>query len=164
MSLFDQLKSVSIFVFDLERGLASNQLTVDSEGKYSFQFSVEDLQAIQKANVKGIKIFVLSSFECSYLAPMLKFWGVSQLITHLGDPESAFELILEQNDKSIIDLMYLSNSWESKSLLKSSGFGLCASDAHAELKSEVDYVSTEKSGVGVVSDIIEKYLKLHKKW
>jgi len=85
---------------------------------------------------------------------------------HLGIDKKleVYEKFLEQRALNAEQVLYIGDDIPDIPVLKAAGVSACPSDAVEEAKAASDYISPYAGGAGCVRDIIEKVLKVQKKW
>ncbi len=163
--VFDIMKAVRAFVFDIDGVMTDNGLLVTEAGEYLRTMNVRDGQALRWAVEAGYAICFISGGTSE---------GVKKRITqHLGIPEYysgvkdkaiAFQSFMQRTGVQFTEICYMGDDLPDLPPLRKSALACCPADAVPEVRAVCDYISTLPGGAGCVRDVIEKVMKIQGKW
>jgi 3-deoxy-D-manno-octulosonate 8-phosphate phosphatase (KDO 8-P phosphatase) len=120
--------------------------------------------AIKEAIKFGFKVFIITGGKSSGVRSRLEGLGCTAIYDGISDKMDAFEEILDVYDVDQDDVLYMGDDIPDYEVMRRVGIPACPSDAAPEIKHLSRYISPKNGGEGCVRDVIEKVLKLNKKW
>jgi len=164
MDLFEKLKSVQSFIFDVDGVLTDGNILITEDGNLLRSMNVKDGYAIKKAVQQNYKVCIITGGKSLGVAKRLADLGVEYLYTATDDKPAAFYDFLSASNSDAATCLYMGDDLPDIEVIKMAGIKSCPSDAIPQIKAVVDYISPYQGGKGCVRDIIEKVLTLHGKW
>lgn len=174
--LFDKIRAVKAFVFDVDGVLTNNDLLVTESGELLRIMNVRDGQAIKWAIQAGFPIAVITGGRSEGAKKRLTDLGVEEYYSGVKDKWVAFQSFLQRTGILMSEVCYMGDDLPDLPVLRKVGLACCPSDAAPEvlglarnskeqkMRGVADYISPFPGGKGCVRDIIEKVLKLQNKW
>jgi 3-deoxy-D-manno-octulosonate 8-phosphate phosphatase (KDO 8-P phosphatase) len=163
--LFDKMKAVRAFVFDVDGVLTNNDVLVTEAGEFLRTMNVRDGQAIKWARERaGIPICVITGGRSKGVIERLSALGVDQIYSGRHEKLPVFQQFLSEFKLSPFDICYMGDDLPDLPVMRKVGLPVCPYDAVPEVLAVADYVSPLVGGAGCVRDIIEKVLKIQGKW
>jgi 3-deoxy-D-manno-octulosonate 8-phosphate phosphatase (KDO 8-P phosphatase) len=162
--LFDKLKEVRAFVFDVDGVFTDNTVLVTENGELLRTRNVRDGQAVKWAIKAGFPIGIITGGKSAGMLKSLKDLGITHIYSGVEDKTAALTDFLQYHQLNVSDILYVGDDIPDLPVLKRVGVGVAPYDAVNEVLEIADYVSPFSGGKGVVRDIIEKVLKIQGKW
>jgi len=162
--LFDKIRAVKAFLFDVDGVLTNNDLLVTEAGELLHTMNVRDGQAIKWAIQSGYPMGVITGGRSEGAKKRLADLGVEEYYSGVADKWSAFQSFLQRSNTLVSEVCYMGDDLPDLPVLRKVALSCCPSDAVSEILDICDYVSPFSGGRGCVRDIIEKVLKLQDKW
>jgi 3-deoxy-D-manno-octulosonate 8-phosphate phosphatase (KDO 8-P phosphatase) len=163
MNLYERLKQVTTFVFDVDGVLTDGTVLLLENGLQARRMNIKDGLALQLAQ-RAKRLVVVSG---SYSEPVLKrlqYLGLTEIYLGTKDKLVFLKSYLQQHNLDWNGVLYMGDDLPDMGVLKSAGFACCPADAVPEVKAVCHYISTKSGGAGCVRDVIEKVLKLSGHW
>jgi 3-deoxy-D-manno-octulosonate 8-phosphate phosphatase (KDO 8-P phosphatase) len=162
--LFDKLKEVRAFVFDVDGVFTDNTVLVTESGELLRTRNVRDGQAVKWAIAAGFPVGIITGGKSAGMLQSLKDLGITHIYAGVEDKTLALTDFLQYHQIKVADVLYIGDDIPDLPVLKRVGVAVAPNDAVNEVLQIVDYVSPFDGGKGVVRDVIEKVLKLQGKW
>lgn len=162
--VFDKMKAVKAFIFDIDGVLTNNEVLVTEAGELLRSMNVRDGQAIRWAIVAGYPICIITGGRSEGAKKRLTDLGVEEYYSNVKDKIVAFQSFMQRAGLQATDICYMGDDLPDLPVLRKVALASCPSDAVPEIKAACDYISPWQGGAGCVRDIIEKVMKLQDKW
>lgn len=164
MILFDQLKRVKAFVFDIDGVLTNGEVLVTEKGEQLRSFYIKDGYALQLAVKQGYPIAVITGGKSLGVKFRLEGLGIKDVFIDVSNKTLVLEQWMKQNNIQAEDILYMGDDIPDIHAMEMVGLASCPADAVEDIKAISHYISSKKGGKGAVRDIIEKVLRLQDKW
>jgi len=139
-------------------------LYVSDDGTFFRSTNIKDGYAINKAVKAGYPIAVISGGSSDGVIRRLNRLGVQDVFIQVKDKVAVLDRWLEENDLSYDDCLMMGDDEPDLAILKKVHFSACPADAVAEIRHQVDFVSSLNGGTGCVRHLIETKMRLDKTW
>jgi len=156
--------NIKVLFLDVDGVLTDGSVLVTERGEQLRRFSIKDGYAIQLAIKRGLRIAIISGGKSQGVLKRLRGLGVEDVFLGVGDKLTVMQDIMLRYDVALAEVAFMGDDIPDLVCLKQVGLALCPQDAVEEIKAVAHYVSPKKGGEGCVRDVIEKILKLQKKW
>ncbi len=164
MVLFDQLKKVKAFVFDVDGVLTNGEVLVTEEGEQLRSFYIKDGYALKLAVKQGYPIAVITGGKSLGVKLRLEGLGIKDVFIDISHKTIILEQWMQKNNIQAESILYMGDDIPDIEAMGMVGFASCPADAVEDIKAISHYISPVKGGKGAVRDVIEKVLRLQNKW
>lgn len=162
--VLQQFGSIKVLFLDVDGVLTDGSVHVTEQGEQLRRFSVKDGYAIQLAIKRGLRISVISGAKSRGVRERLLALGVEDIYLGVSDKLPLMEDLIQRYGVEAEEAAFMGDDMPDLSCMKQIGLALCPQDAVDEIKTIAHYVSPKKGGEGCVRDVLEKILKLQRKW
>jgi 3-deoxy-D-manno-octulosonate 8-phosphate phosphatase (KDO 8-P phosphatase) len=162
--LFDKLRTVKGFVFDVDGVLTNNTLLATEAGELLRTMSIRDGQAIKWAIEAGYHVGIITGGRSEGVKKRLTALGIEEYYSGAQEKWTPFKSFLERTNTLVSEICYMGDDLPDLPVLRKVVLSSCPNDAVTEVLDICDYVSPVPGGRGCVRDIIEKVMKLQEKW
>ena len=162
--LFDQLKQIKAFIFDVDGVLTDGRILVNEAGEQLRQFNIKDGYALQLAVKRGFPVIAISGGRSLGIKHRLQGLGITDIYLGLESKTEAFEEVQSKYGLKKEEILYMGDDMPDRAVMLLAGLPVCPADAVEEIKAISTYISPKNGGAGCVRDVIEKVLKIQKKW
>ena len=159
-----KLKDIKAFVLDIDGVLTDGTVHVTETGEQLRRFHVRDGYAMQRAVRNGYLICVISGGKSASVLGRLNGLGITDIYLGVDKKIDVYQNFLKQRRLSPEEVMYMGDDIPDIPPMNACGLPVCPSDAVEEVKAVSAYISPKAGGTGCVRDVIEKVLKIQKKW
>lgn len=162
--LFDQLKRIKAFVFDVDGVFSDGSILVTEQGDQLRTFNTKDGYAVQLAVKKGYPMAVITGGKSQGVKKRMEGLGIKDIYLNVHDKRAVLRDWLSGNQLTLADILYMGDDIPDLESMKIAGFPACPADAVEEIKAVSSYISPKNGGAGAVRDVIEKVMKLQGNW
>lgn len=162
--LFEKMKTIKAFVFDIDGVLTKGDVLVTDEGHQLRSFNIRDGYALQ-LSVKGdYPIAVITGGKSEGVRLRMQGLGIQDVYLGIHHKMAIFQKWLNEKRLTANEVLYMGDDIPDLEIMKGVGLAACPADAAEEIKAIAHYISPKRGGDGAVRDVIEKVMKLQKKW
>ncbi len=162
--LFDKIRAVKAFVFDVDGVLTNNDLLVTEAGELLRTMNIRDGQAIKWAIQAGYQVGIITGGKSEGVKIRLTNLGIEEYYSGAHAKWEPFQAFLKRTNTLVSEVCYMGDDMPDLPVLRKVVLSCCPADAVPEVREICDYSSTLPGGRGCVRDIIEKVMKLQDKW
>jgi 3-deoxy-D-manno-octulosonate 8-phosphate phosphatase (KDO 8-P phosphatase) len=162
--LLNLFKSITCFVFDVDGVLTDGSLLVFDDGQMVRRMHVRDGYALQLAVKKGYRVVIISGGDSDAVRQRLQKLGIQDVFMKVENKKQQLAAYLEAHGLSWRQVLFMGDDIPDYEVMQEAALSCCPADAAPEIKHISKYISTLKGGYGCARDVIEKVLKLNKKW
>lgn len=162
--LFDKLRAVGAFVFDVDGILTNNEVLITEAGELLRSMNVRDGQAIKWAIRAGYPVGIITGGRSEGVKKRLTDLGIEEYYSGIAEKFPAFQSFLQRTGKQALEVCYMGDDVPDLPVLRKVVLAACPSDAIPDVLDICDYISPLRGGAGCVRDVIEKVMKLQGKW
>ncbi len=162
--LFDKLRAVKAFVFDVDGVFTNNTIQVTETGELLRTMNVRDGQVVKWAIEAGYYIGVITGGRSEGVKIRLTALGITEYYSGVKDKLPAFQSFLDRTGMLSSDVCYMGDDMPDIPVMRRVIVSSCPADGVPEVLEISDYISPLPGGAGCVRDIIEKVMKIQGKW
>ncbi|MEI6408619.1 MAG: HAD hydrolase family protein [Bacteroidota bacterium] len=164
VNVFDKLKGVRAFVFDVDGVFTDNSVHITESGELLRTMHVRDGQCVKWAIRAGFQIAVITGGRSEGTKKRLTDLGIVEYYSGIADKMAAFQSFVERTGVQAYEVCYMGDDLPDLPVMRKVLVSCCPNDAVPEILEVCDYVSPLKGGAGCVRDILEKVMKIQDKW
>lgn len=162
--LFDKLRAVKAFVFDVDGVFTNNTIQVTETGELLRTMNVRDGQAVKWAIEAGYMMGVITGGRSEGAKKRLTDLGIAEYYSGVKEKLPAFHSFLERTGMLSSEVCYMGDDMPDLPVMRRVIVSSCPADSVPEVIEISDYISPLPGGAGCVRDIIEKVMKIQGKW
>lgn len=162
--LFDKMKAVRAFVFDVDGVFTDNNILVTEAGELLRSMNVRDGLAVKLAIRAGFPIGIITGGRSEGTKKRLTDLGIDEYYSGIADKWPALQSFMQRKGIAATEICYMGDDLPDLPLMRKVMLSACPADAIPELLSSCDFVSPLPGGAGCVRDLLEKVMKLQGKW
>jgi len=158
------LNRINAFFFDVDGVLTDGSVTLMPGGEQVRVMNVKDGYVLQLAVKMGYEVSIITGGRSTEVKKRLEGLGIKNV--YLG-ASNKLEVFNEHCEIYGIDpnkSLYMGDDIPDYEVMQKVAFAAAPNDAASEIKSISNYISPENGGHGCVRDIIEKTMRVQKKW
>jgi 3-deoxy-D-manno-octulosonate 8-phosphate phosphatase (KDO 8-P phosphatase) len=159
-----KLRKIKAFVFDVDGVLSKDISPVNENGAPVRTANVKDGFAIKNAINSGYPVAVITGGFIESLRIRHKYIGIEYYYDNVSDKSRCLDDFLEKTGIRPENVLFMGDDLVDYHAMLKVGFPVCPRDAVKEIKSISKYISNKKGGEGCVRDVIERTLRVQKKW
>jgi len=162
-ALADRLRALRVLLFDVDGVLTDGEIELSSDGVESKQFSIRDGAALVWAQREGLTVGLVSGRPSEVTTRRADELGI-RLVVQSHAKADAYRQLAEANGFADEQVAYMGDDLLDLPVFARVGLSAAPSDAAAEVKARVDWVSARQGGRGAVREFIELVLKAQGRW
>lgn len=162
--IFDRLRLVRAFVFDVDGVLTDGRVHVWENGDQTRTMNVRDGFAIKRALNAGYQIGIITGGGSLGVESRLRGLGVRFIYSKINDKIAALNDFMDKNKLIRADILYMGDDIIDLPAMRLAGVVAAPENSVIEVLKEADYISPYQGGAGCVRDIIETTMKLQSTW
>lgn len=164
MELFEKLRKVKAFIFDVDGVLTDGKILMTEAGEQLRAFDIKDGYALRALVDLKIPIAVISGGNSVGVRKRLEYLGITKVFLGASDKKSIIDQCLQGWKLQATDILFMGDDLPDLVAMQLVGFSCCPRDASEEVKAVSHYISHRDGGHGAVRDVVEKVLKLQDRW
>jgi 3-deoxy-D-manno-octulosonate 8-phosphate phosphatase (KDO 8-P phosphatase) len=162
--LQQKAERIKLILFDVDGVLTDGTVLVHSDGTESKNFAIRDGIAMVWAGRAGLKVGFLSARNSPTTMHRAAQLGISIVHQGVTSKADAYRRILRDEAVSDAEVAYMGDDIVDLAVLARAGLSAAPSDAVAEVRAAVDWVSAYDGGRGAARELIEMVLRAQKLW
>jgi len=159
-----KLKQIKVIAMDVDGVMTDGRIIYDGAGQELKFFDVQDGYAIVRARKQGFKTAVISARSCPAVTARTTDLKFEKVYLDVYPKISAYEDLLKIFGVKDEEVCFIGDDLPDLAILKRAGFAVAVKNAAPEVKKIADFVTKHEGGRGAVREVIEKILKVQKKW
>ena len=164
MNQLEKFREIKAFLFEIDGVLTGLDLLVNEQGEVLRSVNSRDLIALQKAVAAGFPVGIMNDTPLDGIRKVLEGIGIRHFFFDPSKKLADFQLFLQDLEIDADALLYMGSDLAGLPIMRKIGLPTCARDAVPEVIASSLYISALGSGDGCIRDVVEKVLRLHKKW
>ena len=164
MSIQARLERVRLLLFDVDGVLTDGKILMHADGSESKRFDIKDGTALVWAQRAGLRVGFLSARTSAVTAQRAAQLGVPIVHQGVASKLDAYELILKEHGLDDAAVAYMGDDVLDLPVLERAGLSTAPSDAAAEVRGRVDWVSARPGGDGAARELVEAVLRAQGHW
>ncbi len=161
LEFFHQVKA---FYFDVDGVMTDGSLLVTESGEFLRRMSTRDGFAMKLAVKLGYPIGVITGGSSLGVEKRLQLLGVSPIYSGIQSKGPVFQEHIQSAGIDPQTILYMGDDYPDMEVMPQVGIPACPADAIPEIQRICAYISPFAGGDGCVRDVIEKTLRIQKKW
>ena len=158
------MTGIKMLLFDVDGVLTDGTILVHGDGSESKAFNIRDGAGIVWAQRAGLVIGLLSARSADATAIRAAQLGIGIVVQGRGDKLAGYEQILTEANLTDEQVGYMGDDLQDLPVLRRAGFSAAPADAAPEVRSAVQWVSSNRGGHGAVRECIEHVLRAQGLW
>jgi 3-deoxy-D-manno-octulosonate 8-phosphate phosphatase (KDO 8-P phosphatase) len=158
------MTGIKLLLFDVDGVLTDGSILVHGDGSESKQFNIRDGAGIVWAQRAGLSIGLLSARLADATSIRATQLGITIVKQGAANKLAGYEQILADEGLTDDQVGYMGDDLQDLPVLRRAGFSAAPADAAAEVRAEVQWVSSSGGGRGAVRECIEHVLRTQGAW
>ena len=164
MTVHNKFKNITTIILDVDGVLTDNTVLITESGELLRKMTVRDGQAIKIAMEKGLHFAIITKGASRGVRDRLSALGIEDIYDRLSEKSEAFEEMARKYNWTKDEILYMGDDIPDLVLKDKVSIFACPNDAIHEVLEVADYISPFKGGSGCVREVIERTLKIQRKW
>lgn len=159
-----KLKEINTFIFDVDGVLTNGDILASDSGEFLRTFNIKDGYALQLAVKRGYHVCIISGGKGQAMQKRFEGLGIKEIFLGVSDKVQVYQDFLNRAGIRDEQVLYMGDDIPDLKVMKLVGLPVCPADAVPEIKAVSQFISPYTGGKTAVRDIIEKTLRIQKKW
>jgi 3-deoxy-D-manno-octulosonate 8-phosphate phosphatase (KDO 8-P phosphatase) len=155
---------IKLLLLDVDGVLTDGGIVIDSAGKETKRFNVQDGHGVRLLQEAGIQVGFITGRSSRVVAYRARELGVALLFQNAADKVATYERVKAKVELMDHQIAYAGDDLQDLPLLLRVGFSVTVKNGWEGLKRRVDYVTVNKGGEGAVREVAEVLLESQGKW
>jgi 3-deoxy-D-manno-octulosonate 8-phosphate phosphatase (KDO 8-P phosphatase) len=155
---------IKLLLFDVDGVMTDATVTLHGDGTESKQFHIRDGIAVVWAQRAGLKVGLLSARHSNATTQRATQLGITLLHQGVASKIDTYEQIVGDMVLEDRQVAYMADDIVDLAVLARVGLAAAPSDAVAEVRSRVHWISGNPGGRGAVRELIEMVLRAQELW
>lgn len=164
MNALDIFKPIRVFIFDVDGVLTNGEVIVMEDGSLVRRMSVRDGYALQRAVSQGYLICIITGGTSGGVRDRLQNLGITEIYDAVKSKLEVYNEFINKYEIPEENILYMGDDIPDYEVMRRVGLPSCPKNAAPEILGLSQYVSPLEGGNGCVRDVIEKTLRIHRKW
>jgi 3-deoxy-D-manno-octulosonate 8-phosphate phosphatase (KDO 8-P phosphatase) len=156
--------AIKLILLDVDGVLTDGAVVMYGDGSEAKRFHIRDGIALVWAQRVGLKVGILSARHSASTTQRAAQLGISLVHQGVASKAAAYDQILSDTAVRDADVAYMGDDIVDLAVLRRVGLSAAPSDAVAEVRSGVDFVSMYNGGEGAVRELVEFILRTQGHW
>jgi 3-deoxy-D-manno-octulosonate 8-phosphate phosphatase (KDO 8-P phosphatase) len=163
-NLEDKASPIKLILLDVDGVLTDGAVVMHGDGSESKRFHIRDGIALVWAQRVGLKVGILSARHSATTIQRAAQLGITLVHQGVASKAAAYDEILSDTAVTDPEVAYMGDDVVDLAVLRRVGLSAAPSDAVAEVRACVDFVSTYRGGQGAVRELVEMILRVQGHW
>ncbi len=159
----DELKrraeKVKMIILDVDGVMTDGRVYINSEGVESKGFDIRDGFGIIMAGRAGIEFAIITGLMSPIVEHRARQVGIEEIHQGFVDKVDVMNDILKRHNLDSGEAAYMGDDLFDLPVLRKVGLAAAPSDAHPDVLTEVNWVSSRSGGRGAVRELIDFILR-----
>jgi 3-deoxy-D-manno-octulosonate 8-phosphate phosphatase (KDO 8-P phosphatase) len=164
MNVLQKFVPVTTMVFDMDGVLTDGSVLVMPDDEWIRRMHVRDGYALHMAVKSGYRVVIITGSSSEPVARRLHKLGIKEVYEKVGNKLQLLQELMLQHTIPQEEIMYMGDDVPDLEAMKHAGVSCCPADACRDILEMADYISTSPGGEGCVRDVIEKIMRVQRKW
>lgn len=155
---------IKTLIFDVDGVLTNSELIILETGQLLRKMHTRDGYALKRALKAELRVIIITGGKSEGVVTRLKNLGIEDVYWGIDDKLETYEQLVEHYELDEDKILYMGDDLPDLECMRRVGLPVCPKDAAHEIRNLSLYVSPIEGGRGCVRDVIEKVLRLKRKW
>lgn len=157
--LEQRLCGIELVIFDVDGVLTDGGLLIDSEGRESLRFNIQDGYGIFRGYRAGLSYAIISGRSTRAVEHRAADLRIEQVYLGQSVKQEAFEKVLEESGLTTSQIAFIGDDLNDLPVMRQVGVSCAVANARQEVKEEADLVTDARGGEGAVREFLEKIIE-----
>lgn len=152
------LEKIKMLISDCDGVLTDGGMYYNANGDYLKKFNTKDGMGISKLKEYGIKFCIITGENSEIVKRRAEKLNIKEYYLGVKDKLKILDLLKNKYSITNEEIAYIGDDINDFAIMQNVGFACCPNDAIGTIKKVADYISSTKSGEGVVREVIDYIL------
>lgn len=152
-------EKIRLLALDVDGVLTDGRLYFAENGEELKTFDTQDGHGIKMLQAAGITCAIITGRTTKLVERRAKNLGIAHLLQGREDKLVALRELTGQLGVALENVAYVGDDWPDLPAIRAAGLGIAVANAHRELRTHADYVTTLEGGRGAVREVCDLLLR-----
>jgi len=152
-------RAVKLLILDVDGVLTDGGLTYSEQGEQTKRFNTLDGHGLKLLQAMGIQVAIVSGRDSAALRQRLSDLGVVHVFAGVHNKKEAANILLKTLGLDWTQVAAMGDDWPDLAMLLPAAFSCAPPQAHTEVLSRVDWVTSKAAGHGAVRELCDLLLQ-----
>ena len=157
--ILKKARNIKLLLLDVDGVLTDGGLTYDEHGEQTKRFNTLDGHGLKLLQAAGIHVAIVSGRDGAALRKRLSDLGIAHVYAGVHNKREAADTLLQKLGLNWSQVAAMGDDWPDLAMLLPAAFSCAPPQAHAELVSRVDWVTSKDAGHGAVRELCDLLLQ-----
>lgn len=154
----EKASRIRLLALDVDGVLTDGRLYFSEDGNELKTFDTQDGHGIKMLQNAGVAVAIITGRTTELVARRAQNLGITHLLQGREDKLVALKELTASLGYDLDEVAYVGDDWPDLPAILAAGFGVAVANAHHELRSRADHVTTLSGGRGAVREICDLLL------
>ncbi len=159
-----RLKRIKLLIMDVDGVMTDGKIIMDSEGKETKFFDVQDGYGIVLAQRQGLLTAILSARASGVVKHRAKDLGIEHVYVDAYPKIKAYDELIQKLRIKDEEVCFIGDDLPDVEVLARVGFAVSVPNGTTEARQQADYVTCQRGGQGAIREVVEMILKAQNRW
>lgn len=154
----EKASRIRLLALDVDGVLSDGRLFFAEDGQELKTFDTQDGHGIKMLQSAGIEVAIITGRTTQLVQRRAANLKIKHLIQGREDKLVALKALIGELGLELDEVAYVGDDWPDLPAILASGLGIAVANAHAELRTRADHVTTLTGGRGAVREVCDLLL------
>ena len=151
--------NIKLLVLDLDGVITDGTVTISESGEEHKSFAYQDLDAVTKARVFGLKLAIVTAEDTKIVNTITNRFSIKKVIKGSKDKLMSIKRLAKDYNLSMNNICYVADGDRDALALKEVGLSFCPANGTDIAKLASKICLENKGGNGAVREVIDSLIK-----
>lgn len=152
-------RAVKLLMLDVDGVLTDGGLTYSEQGEQTKRFNTLDGHGLKLLLALGIQVAIISGRDGAALRKRSSDLGLGHVFAGVDNKKEAADTLLQTLGLNWTQVAAMGDDWPDLAMLMPAAFSCAPPQAHAEVLSRVDWITSKAAGYGAVRELCDLLLQ-----
>lgn len=158
-NVMQKAAAIKLLALDVDGVLTDGRLYFSEDGGELKTFDTQDGHGIKMLQQSGVICAIITGRTTALVERRAKNLGIVHLLQGREDKLVALKELSDQLGIALEHVAYMGDDWPDLPAIMAAGLGIAVANAHSELHTHADYVTTLEGGRGAVREACDLLLR-----
>lgn len=156
--IMEKARRIRFLLLDVDGVMTDGQIYLDGEGRETKAFNIYDGSGVHLLRKSGVQVGIITGRESSIVLHRARELGITEVHQRILDKIKVYDQLLEKYGMKDPDMAYMGDDVIDLPVLLRVGFSVAVPNAHPDVISRVDWVTSKAGGHGAVRELTDLLL------
>ena len=163
-SLETRLLRIKVLMLDLDGVLTDGRVYYGAKGDELKAFDIQDGFGLVLMRKAGLPVVIVTGKKSKLNLRRAQDLGITKIFQNVTDKLKVFDDYLSKSEYTPEEICYIGDDLMDYPVMKRVGVSVAVPNAVAEIRKVADWVTERSGGRGAVREVVDRILKIQKRW